>query len=400
MSSAALSSPSRLPALDAVRAIGAVAVLAYHVAFNTGVSLNGTWNGLLARLDVGVAVFFVLSGFLLFRPFAYAKATAEERPGVGRYLWRRALRILPAYWVTVAACLLLLPQNADARATDWVRTVTLTQIYSPALLRHGLTQTWSLATEVAFYLVLPLAAVLALGRRWRPARTAIAITVGGLVISGGWVAAMVLGWIGTALHPMWLPSYGIWFGVGMAMATVHVALVTGGAPRGFRLLHDLAAAPLACWGLALGLLAVASTPLAGPRTLVELTPAEFGTKVAMYAVIAGLILLPVAFGPENWLKSALSGGLARWFGAISYGIFLWHPFVIDVMFLGLGWPVFTGDYVLGLFITFSGATVLAACSYYAVERPIQRLGARWPMWRRRGSATESHRAVAATSAAS
>src|SRR5436190_14296516 len=91
---------SRLPALDAVRAIGAIGVLAYHVAFNTGLSTHGTWNGVLARLDVGVALFFVLSGFLLFRPYALAAATGGTRPSTPRYLWRRAVRILPAYWLT------------------------------------------------------------------------------------------------------------------------------------------------------------------------------------------------------------------------------------------------------------------------------------------------------------
>src|SRR4051812_409189 len=96
----------RLPALDAVRALGALAVVAHHVGFATGVNLSGgPWSGWLARLDVGVAVFFVLSGFLLFRPWAHAQATARERPKTLRYLWRRALRILPAYWLTVVVCL-------------------------------------------------------------------------------------------------------------------------------------------------------------------------------------------------------------------------------------------------------------------------------------------------------
>ena len=87
----------RLPALDALRAVGAAAVIGTHVGFSTGAISRFEWGGLLARLDVGVAIFFVLSGFLLFRPFAAAVATGADRPSVRRYLWRRALRILPAY---------------------------------------------------------------------------------------------------------------------------------------------------------------------------------------------------------------------------------------------------------------------------------------------------------------
>ena len=48
------------------------------------------------------------------------------------------------------------PQNEDATWQDWVSQLTLTQLYRPELLSSSLTQMWSLCTEVAFYLVLPL----------------------------------------------------------------------------------------------------------------------------------------------------------------------------------------------------------------------------------------------------
>jgi peptidoglycan/LPS O-acetylase OafA/YrhL len=390
------SGPARLPALDALRAVGAIGVLAYHVGFDTGISLHGTWNGLLARLDLGVAVFFVLSGFLLFRPFAQAQAAGAERPGAGRYLWRRALRILPAYWVAVVVCLTVLPQNSDLGWREWVHSLTLTQIYERGQLHHGLTQTWSLATEVVFYLLLPLAAIVALGRRWRPGRTVVVCLLS-VVITGAWLA--ILAFIGTSLYTMWLPSYALWFGVGMAFAAVHVALATGTAPPRWRLVDDLAAAPLACWGLALGLLAIASTPLAGPRDLAAPTVVEFATKNVLFMVIAALILLPLAFGPGHRITAAFSGGLARWLGAISYGIFLWHPFVIDATFLVTGWPEFSGGYLRLLIVALVGAIVLASLSYYAMELPLQRWGVR-RVPRRRRTATESHSAVAVASATS
>ncbi|MEU8125591.1 acyltransferase [Micromonospora sp. NPDC049049] len=363
----------RLPALDALRAIGAVAVVGHHVGFQTAATMNTTWGGWLARLDVGVAIFFVLSGFLLFRPWALSAATGQARPRAGRYLWRRALRILPAYWLAVLVCLIVLPQNQPASAGDWIRHLTFTQIYGPGQLRSGLTQTWSLATEVAFYLILPLVAVLAVGRSWRPVRTVV-IVGGGLLITAGWLALLGFGWLSNGLHTMWLPSYAAWFGAGMALAAAHVALRTGTAPVAFRVLDDLASAPIACWAAAVGLMAIATTPIAGPRDLAGPTASEFAVKLALYLAIATLILIPVAFGGRTRVKEVFGAESARWLGTVSYGLFLWHPLVIELIYLIDDRPLFTG----GLFNTFALTMVFglvyATVSYYGVERPLQVLG--------------------------
>src|SRR5262249_32705427 len=120
--------PARLDALDALRAIGAIWVMVAHVGYTTGFTLTGVVGGFLARA-FQVAPFFMLSGFLLFRPYVYAKATGSRRPGTGRFFWRRAVRILPAYWVVVAVCLTALPENASAPLRDWLHYGTLTQVY-------------------------------------------------------------------------------------------------------------------------------------------------------------------------------------------------------------------------------------------------------------------------------
>ncbi|TDB71441.1 acyltransferase [Micromonospora sp. KC721] len=386
----------RLPALDAVRVIGALAVVGHHVGFATGRNAGDTFAGAwLSRLDVGVAVFFVLSGFLLFRPYAHAQATYQRPPGTGRYLWRRAIRILPAYWVAVVVCLLVLPQNRDAGVADWLRHVTLTQIYQHGQLKHGISQTWSLATEVSYYLILPGLAALLLGRRHRPDRVA-RIAVAALVVTGGWVALMGVGVLSLGLHTMWLPSYAGWFGAGMALASAHVALRTGTGER-WRWLDDLGRAPLACWTIALGALAVATTPVTGPRDLAEPTAAEFGTKLLLYTVVAVMLIVPVAFGPQTRTKGVFDSILGRWLGRVSYGLFLWHPLVLEGIYLVDDRPEFTGD-PLGIFtLTVAGGLVLAAVSYYAVERPFQRWGHRWP--RQRRNTSESQRTVAVATAA-
>ncbi|MEV1289418.1 acyltransferase [Micromonospora sp. NPDC049679] len=396
----------RLPSLDGLRMVGALAVVGTHVGFMTGTTTGTAWGGWTARLDVGVAIFFVLSGFLLFRPYAYAAAVRQPRPKTGRYLWRRALRILPAYWVAVVACMTLLPANASSSLENWVRHLTLTQIYAPLQLRPGLGQSWSLATEAAFYLALPLFAIFALGRRWRPVRTML-VTTSTLLVTAGWVAAMAMGDISRALPTLWLPAYAAWFGGGMALAAAHVALRTGTAPPRWQVLDTLGAAPLACWAIALALLAVATTPLAGPRFLVEPTAAQFGIKQLLYLGIAVLILISLAFGPATRTKAVFSTAPVRWLGTISYGLFLWHMLVLELIYLLGDRQPFTGGLPSTFAMTLGGGLVLATISYYAVERPFQRWSAA-PTRRggtvvprpRAGMATESHSATSVASTAS
>lgn len=386
----------RLPALDAVRAVGAFAVVAHHVGFNTGLNTGQTFVGsFLARLDVGVAVFFVLSGFLLFRPYAHAVAAHTAPPDNGRYLWRRATRVLPAYWVMVAVSFTMLPSDSPASAGDWLRHFTLTQIYAPLHLRNGLGHTWSLATEVVFYLVLPLLAAWALRRR-RLSGLPLSILLTGVAITLGWTWLMSISGLGLTLHTMWLPSYGAWFGVGMAMSAAHVSLRNGGTR--WRLLDEAAAAPLACWAIALAVLTVASTPVAGPRDLSEATVGEFTVKMLLYAVIGALVLLPLAFGPATRTKALFEGGTARWLGTVSYGLFLWHPFVLEWVTELDDSPDFAGDWLTTFAWTVAGGLLLAALSYYLVERPVQRWGAQWP--RRRPKTTGTQSAVTAPTAAS
>lgn len=350
-----------------------MAVVGHHVGFQTAATMNTTWGGWLARLDVGVAIFFVLSGFLLFRPWALSAATGQARPRARRYLWRRALRILPAYWLAVLVCLIVLPQNRPASAGDWLRHLTFTQIYQPGQLRYGLSQTWSLATEVAFYLILPLVAVLAVGRSWRPVRTVVIVS-GGVLVTAGWLTLMGFGWLNSGLHTTWLPSYAAWFGAGMALAAAHVALRTGTAPAAFRVLDDLASAPVACWAAAVGLMAIATTPIAGPRDLTSPTAAEFALKLALYLAIATLILIPVAFGGPTRVKEVFSTAFARWLGAVSYGLFLWHPLVIEFIYLLDDRPLFTGGLFNTFVLTMIFGLLYATVSYYGVERPLQMLG--------------------------
>ncbi|WP_433794547.1 acyltransferase family protein [Actinoplanes sp. CA-252034] len=398
--SAPISTPTlhRVPALDAVRVIGSVAVVGHHVGFATGINTGGgVWGGWLSRLDAGVAVFFVLSGFLLFRPWVHAKTTGKAAPDPLTYLWRRAMRILPAYWVTVVVCLLVLPRNANVTNADWIRHLTLTQIYEAGNLKHGLSQTWSLATEVVFYLLLPVLGVYLTSGRHRSGRP-WAIIGFSVLITGVWVALIAGGVLTPTPHTMWLPAYALWFGAGMLLAAVQVGLRDGRMARwGF--LDGMAAAPLACWAAALAVFAIATTPVGGPHGLTEPSAGELAVKLVLYMLLAVLIVVPLAFGPETRTKLALSGGTVKWLGAVSYGLFLWHPFVIESIYWVTGRPEFTGSFGVTFALTVAGGLVLAALCYYLIESPCQRLSHRWPRTPRPTS-TDSQRSTAQASAVS
>ncbi|MDQ1519748.1 MAG: hypothetical protein QOI55_821, partial [Actinomycetota bacterium] len=96
------------PAFDGLRAIAAVAVALTHSAFISGFNFrNNTWGPYTARLDIGVAVFFVISGFLLYRPFVLARLRAGTPPAAVPYFQRRFLRIYPAFWLVFTVVLLV-----------------------------------------------------------------------------------------------------------------------------------------------------------------------------------------------------------------------------------------------------------------------------------------------------
>jgi peptidoglycan/LPS O-acetylase OafA/YrhL len=367
------------PGLDAVRAAGATAVVATHVAFQTGRSVRGPLSGTLARFDIGVALFFVLSGFLLFRPYARAAVTDRARwPGTRDYLVRRGLRILPAYWLAVALCLLLLPANAGLRGPRvWLRYLTLTQVYSPGLQRHGLTQAWSLCTEVAFYLLLPLLALLVLGRRGRALGRRPLVLLGLLAaVSVAWqVVTTRTGWFDGHTAGQWLPGYLDWFAGGMALALVQARLASGVAADWMHGLADLARSAGTCLAASLSLFAVATSALAGPRSL-EAPPTAWEAvfKNLAYGGCALLLLLPLVLGPQReGLAPALGARPLQLLGEISYGIFLWHLIVLETVVRVLHERLFTGSWLVVFALTWGLTVVVASASYLLVERPALRL---------------------------
>lgn len=383
---------TRFPGLDGIRAVGALFVLTTHVGFESGASLNSAFNGVLSRFDSGVAIFFVISGFLLYRPHAMALVLGTATTPVRRYLWHRALRILPPLWLAVLGAALLIRQGSGSTTRNYLLHALLVQIYVPGHEAYGLTQMWSLATEVAFYLLLPTLAWL-LARRLSRGRTAVVRRLLMLSVvplaSAGWMALSAAG--GHPLWGVWLPGYLGWFSLGMALALWSVA--RGAGVLGASFLDDLVNHPWTVWATAGALYLVLISPVAGPYDLSPATPGEAATKNLLYGVFGALVVFPsvasVSMDHEPATVRALGGRLGKFLGDVSYGVFCYHLIVLGLVERAIGFTTFSGHFWTLFVWTLFASLAVASLSFYGVERPLMRRG-------RRGEASGAHAAEPAT----
>ena len=154
--------PERItfPCFDGFRALAAIVVLVTHVAFLSGFNGRSRFGAFTARMDVGVAIFFMISGFLLYRPFVAARLADSPVPRAVAYFWRRGLRILPAYWValTITVFLLHVPKELPS-VGDLFLFYGLFHLYSLGNVIGPILSSYTLVTEISFYVFLPLYAL-------------------------------------------------------------------------------------------------------------------------------------------------------------------------------------------------------------------------------------------------
>ncbi|WP_344453860.1 acyltransferase [Actinocorallia aurantiaca] len=376
-----------LAALDGMRSVAILLVVGVHVAAATGMTVEGGlgWR-MLANGGVGVSIFFVLSGFLLYRPFARAALDGTDAPDVRRYLRRRALRILPAYWLMLPFVLPLFNPEEARDPLVWLQMATLTHNYDPhppwpmaASGLDGLGPIWSLSVEATFYVVLP---VLALGlrrfSRGEPRRLLLGLAVlAGLslleAVGLRYIEhfGSVFGWNPYRLlfyNEHLLPRSLVFFALGMIMAVL--------AERPNRWSRAIGSTPGTSWTVAACALALMSTPLATPMNGAQ-SAHQYLLHNLLSVVISAAAVAPVAFAPRSPVATALlANPLMCRLGLVSYGVFLWHSPVIELWYDLTGRPLFLGDFWLVLGVTALFSLFLAALSHLFVEQPAQRLGRR------------------------
>jgi len=373
---------SKLDGFDGLRALAALTVLSYHVALTRGYSRAGSLAPLLSELKGGVAIFFVISGALLYLPYARALRDGGDPPDWRAYAFRRSVRILPAYWVALTA-LALGPFNAGVFGPDAGTYYGLSQIYNPQTLFGGLGVAWSLCVEVTFYAFLPVFAWL-VARVARGSGGVAAARVQLSWIAGAGLVSLLLrgalaGSLTGAFHDRGgtvmasLPGLLDWFAIGMALAVLRVECEVGRASRSVVTL--LGRRPGLCVVLAFAAF------MAG-------VPAEHGdiflpwyglaTHIAI-GLGSGLLVLAVITPRDgasaSWTLRPLYSPVAAWLGTISYGIYLWHFLVLEL--IDQVWVPTRSSTLVTVGLVWVGVTAgalgLGTASFYVVEQPAQRL---------------------------
>jgi peptidoglycan/LPS O-acetylase OafA/YrhL len=370
----------RFALVDSMRALAAISVVVFHVTYKFPVPQGGAWSYLSQRNAgppiTGVVVFFLISGFVLYRPFVKARFEGEPMPPLVPYAVRRVARIVPAYWVALAVVTVWLGLKEVMHPGGVVRYFGFLQLYGNShTAGGGISVAWTLGVEVTFYATLPLLALAM--RRWGRSRSFVGSELamcGTLVLASlAWQAVIIAtvsgtsGWLVTALWT--LPGSLDLFGAGMALAVLSV--VSESSARQPRWIRVVERRPWLPWLLAAGVFYAVGRSA-------ELYTHGFAAwwipSHELKALGAALLLLPVIFGAPDrgWLRRALGWRPLLWLGTVSYGIYLWHKPVLD----GLDSRLVPHGEVITALVLLAVTVAIAAASFYLIERPAQRVARR------------------------
>ncbi len=404
-------SKSNIAALDGVRAIAALAVLTFHLnILNGGPPWNMGKYPLISAVATfggsGVTLFFILSGFLLFMPYARALLFEGDWPSTRDFYLRRALRIIPGYYAALFLIIVLFHPEY-LHADHWQQVllfVTFLMDTSKQTFMQLNGPFWTLAIEWQFYMLLPF---IALGfslivRRLSSLpqrRLIILLTCCLAVIAWG----LFIRYVGihykayptatvlvprSVLNITLLFVYGMGgkylesFAVGMIICTCYV--FARHPACGASLLAGLRRISPWLWGCGLLILLFTAGwhfnvlhwhgwPFA---YLDPITPVFEWLNEMVIAIGYGACIVAILFDTGG-LKFLFERRLLRWIGLISYGLYMWHLPLLD-FFQSHILPVFPHmspliTYVLTWLWVVVFIIPVAFCSYALIEEPWMRL---------------------------
>jgi peptidoglycan/LPS O-acetylase OafA/YrhL len=373
--SAAIDPPThRLTGLDGIRGMACVMVFLYHLRWHAQPSTENpirveafgvNFEPILSRFDSGVAIFFVLSGLLLSLPYWRAILQAKPTPAAGPYLWRRACRIVPAYYSVLIAVYLIRPGTYTFHGgIDFLLHASFLHTFSDSSYYGVYPLLWTIGIEFQFYLILPLvmgalarihhrkgatlallalfAGTFALDLATRQTLSAIAPAVPDRFLADH--ESAVIG--GTIFSYLKLFAFGICAG--------YLFLSRRMTPRSGDILAGLS--------LVTFLIVIAAGREAGWRET-----ALTGWPMNAIAIAGFLLAVP----QSRCFAALFSMKPVAAFGVISYGVYLWHELIQRAVFGGTlpnqfqGFPLFA----IGGFLAFAATVAVSALSWRFLEKP-------------------------------
>jgi peptidoglycan/LPS O-acetylase OafA/YrhL len=358
----------QVAALTGLRGFAALVVVVVHASGLT----DYPWIGIHGY---GPIALFVLSGFLLFQPWSKWILGRGGQPVLSTFFKRRLLRIFPAYLVTLVIIALIYPASRPLDRDGWLRSLTLTQTTAYDGLRPGMEHVWSLNTELSWYVILPFlgaAAAAVVFKAGRSPGTAVAALLGAaLCVTVAWrwfLAARVEGLAGLLTLPFWLPGFLVCFVAGAAVG--HVVVADRYEPGRRRLLHRFAQHPMLVILSAIAAAGVATSSLGGPWGYEARTDQERLIRFWFCTLLALILLIGVAASDSRSVVNRAFS--ARWIVAVgrwSYGIYLWHLPVRELLAQDVSIGSGPAGFVVWLSLQLVVAIPLGAATYAFIEKP-------------------------------
>jgi peptidoglycan/LPS O-acetylase OafA/YrhL len=369
---------------NGVRGVGMLLVFFTHLCLfadpapKNNMRSYGWAAPVLGHMDLGLGAFFALSGYLIARPFARAYVLGTRRPRLRSYARNRVLRVVPAFYLFTVLVLLRFGfdgtlESGSTNASSALQVLgqflfVQGQVAGPAAVPIG--PAWSIGAEVGFYVLIPIAAWIAM--RCAPAlgggpgrRMAVGVVAAGAVM----VVSIALRAAGDKYAFTWLTSppaimYVFMPGVAIALAEPLLAARLRDRPRPARALARGAFA-----FAALAAIAYASTDYDSRQTPIHHVLGQRALLAASCtgALILGLLVLQLGTGGAPRL---FANRLMLWMGERSYSFYLVHIWVLLEIdhALGTGHSIATRLAIMAA-VALPITTAIAALSYRFVERP-------------------------------
>jgi peptidoglycan/LPS O-acetylase OafA/YrhL len=310
------SGSSWIPEIDGLRFIAITLVVLFHLMAEVGSKsrvplIRQSWyDGLfafLSRGDIGVRIFFVISGFILGRPFARHYLLGHAKPSLRNYYLRRITRLEPPYLINIAVCTVAIAIYSHISLRALLLPFAASAVYLHGFFFQAASPinpvAWTLEMEVQFYLLVPLIATIFLIRHAWLRRTLLGTAS---ILLPAWLMFFVFGKVSGASFfwstILWWLQY---FLAGMLLSDFYVT--------------DMTKWPASwLWDV-----------VSGAAWCILLLVSHH------FLYIAEPLLIALAFVGAfrgKFLRRLLSVEWLAILGGMCYSIYLWHFFIIALVF--------------------------------------------------------------------